>query len=402
MASFVSPLIKTTMNTFGSMTWFNIYIRTLLILAFAHTCFLSGGTIEWIMNEGATAPQRVVASGFGDALRGEGLSIETPENSIPKFKVYVIQPDGSPDRPPPILGTYSKTKDGIAFTPRFPFSDRMAYRAELDVTPKGLNVPQYITSDWKSSAPPKTPSTVVHQVYPSSDQVPENLLKFYLVFSDSMSGGNVYDHIHLYDENNQEVELPFLELGQELWDAPMKRLTLFIDPGRIKRGVKPLEDIGPSLVEGHSYKLLIDADWKDAERLPLAHLFEKKFSVLAPDRTAIDPWQWNKSIPEAGTTSPLMIRFGEPMDFALAQRLMEVRRKDGNLIPGTIALVNQETEWMFIPDEAWIPGQYNIRASTIIEDLAGNNIGKPFEVDVFDRVQRWITEEYVDLPFEIR
>lgn len=386
------------------MIRFCFFIRTLLIFGSISVLSLSGGTIEWIMKEGAPAPERVVASGFGNALQGEGLPIETSESWKSKFKVYVIQPDTGAMKttPLPMLGTYSKTRDGIAFTPRFPFSERMTYRAEFDTTPKDSAETQRLSSEWKSNAPPKSPSTVVQQVYPSSDQVPENLLKFYLVFSDSMSGGDVYDHIHLYDENNEEVELPFLELGQELWDAPMQRLTLFIDPGRIKRGVKPLEDIGPSLVEEHSYKLIIDAGWKDAKRLPLVDSFEKTFSVKAPDRTAIDPKQWKKQLPEAGTKSPLIIEFGESMDYALALRLIEVRQKNGDLVMGTITLMNKETEWVFTPDDNWNVGQYIIRASTIIEDLAGNNIGKPFEVDVFESVQRWITEDYVDLPFEIR
>lgn len=382
--------------------WF--VARALLIFICFHPNVLTlfGGTIEWIMKEGTTAPERVVASGFGDVEPGNGPRTETSGAWEPRLKVYVIQNNITLEESLPILGSYSKTKDGVVFTPRFPFSDRMAYRAEFDMTPKDVTAKRYFTSNWKSNTPPKSPSTIVSQVYPSSNRVPENLLKFYLVFSDSMSGGGVYDHIHLYDENNQEVELPFLELGQELWDAPMQRLTLFIDPGRIKRGVKPLEDIGPSLMAGHSYKLMIDADWKDADRLPLLKSFQKNFLVEESDRTAIDPYQWEKKIPRADTSSPLMIRFGESMDFALAQRLIEIRQKDGTLIRGQITLLSHETEWSFTPDEPWKTGDYIIRATTIIEDLAGNNIGKPFEVDVFNTVQRWITEEYVDLPFTIR
>ena len=34
----------------------------------------------------------------------------------------------------------------------------------------------------------------------------------------------------------EAIELPFLEIDEELWDPAMMRLTLFIDPGRIKRG----------------------------------------------------------------------------------------------------------------------------------------------------------------------
>jgi hypothetical protein len=39
---------------------------------------------------------------------------------------------------------------------------------------------------------------------------------------------------------------------------------------------------------------------------------------------------------------------------------------------------------------------------TTIEDLAGNNIGKPFEVDTFEGVERRITNQTVSVPFEIR
>ena len=65
-----------------------------------------------------------------------------------------------------------------------------------------------------------------------------------------MQRGHVYDHIHLLGEAGKPVELPFLELDEELWDPEMTRLTIFIDPGRIKRGVRPLEEIGPALEAG--------------------------------------------------------------------------------------------------------------------------------------------------------
>jgi len=34
--------------------------------------------------------------------------------------------------------------------------------------------------------------------------------------------------------------------------------------------------------------------------------------------------------------------------------------------------------------------------------LAGNNIGKPFEVDLFERVQRRLAQSTVKLPFDVR
>ncbi|GEM_PF-3083355 len=35
-----------------------------------------------------------------------------------------------------------------------------------------------------------------------------------------------------------------------------------------------------------------------------------------------------------------------------------------------------------MPDEPWNSGGYEVAVQTIIEDLAGNNIGKLFEVDL--------------------
>src|SRR5262249_32867051 len=141
-----------------------------------------------------------------------------------------------------------------------------------------------ITSVFQAPRRSETPTTRVSQVYPSSDTLPENLLKFYIHFTAPMSRGNIYDHIHLRDESGKEVELPFLEIDEELWDPTMTRLTLFIDPGRIKRGVRPLEEVGPSLEAGKSYTLVIGREWRDGVGNPLKQGFEKAFKVAPPDR----------------------------------------------------------------------------------------------------------------------
>src|SRR4029077_16843257 len=90
------------------------------------------------------------------------------------------------------------------------------------------------------------PTEVTH-VYPTATALPENQLKFYIHFSAPMGRGEAYEHVHLLDAKGRRDDLPFLELAEELWDASGKRLTLLIDPGRIKRGLKPREDLGPVL-----------------------------------------------------------------------------------------------------------------------------------------------------------
>ena len=81
---------------------------------------------------------------------------------------------------------------------------------------------------------------LARQVYPSADRLPENQLKFYLHFSAPMSQGDCYRHIKLLDARGKAVDLPFLELDQELWDPTGTRFTLFFDPWRIKRAISLL------------------------------------------------------------------------------------------------------------------------------------------------------------------
>jgi hypothetical protein len=245
-------------------------------------------------------------------------------------------------------------------------------------------------------------ATVASQIYPSADVLPENLLKFYLTFSAPMSRGRSYDHVQLLDAQGKIVELPFLELDEELWNPEMTRFTLLIDPGRIKRGVLPLEQIGPSLEKGKSYTLVVSRAWRDGNGQPLAADFRKNFRVVAADRAPIDPQNWKLETPASASREPLAIGFGESLDYALAQRVIAVVTASGAVIKGTVALTEQERLWKFRPEQPWQAGAYQLLIETTLEDLAGNNIGKPFEVDVFEGVQRRLETQTVKLPFVIR
>jgi hypothetical protein len=182
----------------------------------------------------------------------------------------------------------------------------------------------------------------------------------------------------------------------------MTRLTLFIDPGRIKRGVQPLEEIGPALEAGKGYTLEIDAAWRDSAGLPLRENFRKSFRVGPQDREPPSVATWEIKSPKAGTRDPLAVSFPEPMDQALALRVIRVANAAGRLMEGVSALFDQERRWSFTPQESWTAGQYQLQVQNTIEDLAGNNIGKAFEVDLFEGVQRRFTNQVVKLPFGVR
>jgi hypothetical protein len=74
----------------------------------------------------------------------------------------------------------------------------------------------------------------------------------------------------------------------------------------------------------------------------------------------------------------------------------------GQVIAGQATLEDHERRWKFTPDKAWPRGAYQLVIQTTLEDLAGNNIGKPFEVDLFAGVERHLKTASVQLPFEIR
>ena len=140
-----------------------------------------------------------------------------------------------------------------------------------------------------------------------------------------MSRGEAYRRIRLLDAAGKPVDDPFLELDEELWSPDGTRFTLLFDPGRIKRGLKPREEVGPVLEAGKSYYLVIDRDWLDADGKPLKAGFRKTFRVGPPDETSPDPKTWSVRPPAPETRDPLEVRFPEPLDRALLDRLIAVR-----------------------------------------------------------------------------
>jgi hypothetical protein len=181
----------------------------------------------------------------------------------------------------------------------------------------------------------------------------------------------------------------------------MTRLTLFIDPGRIKRGVKPHEDVGAVFEAGKTYTLSIAPSWRDAAGQPLQAGFSKTYRIVAADRTSPDTARWKVRAPRAGTRDPLQVEFDEPMDRALALRLIGVMAP-GRSVTGEAALGDGERLWSFVPSQPWRSGAHRLMVATTIEDLAGNNIGKAFDVDMAAGAERGLSAEKAVVPFEIK
>lgn len=297
------------------------------------------------------------------------------------FALYVAR-DGD-EATSPVFGDYAVNRDRIIFTPRFPLRPGLSYRAVFDpnmLPGKTSLARQRVEAIISLPAPPRTKPTIVEAVFPSSDVLPENQLKFYIHFSQPMRRGDSYRHIRLLDAKQKPVDAPFLELAEELWNESGTRLTLFLDPGRVKKDLKPHNEVGRALVEGRDYTLLIDADWHDAQGAPLGSEFRKSFRVTSEDARQPDPRRWKLSPPRAATRDPLVVKFDEPLDHALLQHVIRVVDAKNRLQDGHITLDRHETIWIFRPAKPWPAGRHKLLIDSTLEDLAGNSLERPFEV----------------------
>jgi hypothetical protein len=82
--------------------------------------------------------------------------------------------------------------------------------------------------------------------------------------------------------------------------------------------------------------------------------------------------------------------------------MIEVLDGRGQKVVGEIAVDRQEQRWQFTPANPWRPGVYRLRVDTALEDLAGNKVDRPFDVDVFERVEKTVRTERKMLPFTVK
>jgi len=290
---------------------------------------------------------------------------------------------------PALFGAYSIEGASLTFRPRYPLTFGVTYYAVFH-PPESAPV----QATFHGPEPVAAPQSRVIAMYPSSPVLPANQLKLYILFSAPMQGGDFWPSIHMIDQDGKSAYLPFV--GQELWNRDNTRLTLIFDPGRIKRGVKPNVDLGPVLVEGKRYMLIIDREFKDVNGRLLAEPFRHEFAAGADERRAVDTAMWKLSQPKAGTRDPLVIRFDRPLDYALLNDVFQIPG-----VSGVATIGAGETEWRFQPTQPWTAGEHQVVVDMALEDLAGNRIDRPFDVDTMTNPTERITKKSTSLSFRI-
>lgn len=313
-------------------------------------------SIVWKNEEAAaiSIPKQVLKSGSKDTDM-EFLQVRLEKNSTA------------------MLGEYEKKGDQIFFRPVVPLSPGMSYEVVYH---------NQVISTLKIPVAGSSKAPEVVGVYPTPDTLPENLLKLYFTFSSPMREGEALQHIFLLDEENDTLTNVFLDLQPELWNKERTILTIWLDPGRIKRDLVPNRQMGNPLQKSSVYTLVLSEDWKNVKGLPLQQSFNKKFIVGARDNRSPEPENWKIFTPYPESTNAVIVNFGEPLDYFLLLETVRIADSKGNIVDGGIRVIKNETGLEFLPDKPWAGGRYSIQVATHLEDLAGNNLNRVFDRDV--------------------
>lgn len=290
-----------------------------------------------------------------------------------------------------VLGEFKIDGDEIIFEPLVPFTEGLQYAILLNDSLIGeIRIP---AGDYTSPE--------VLSIYPTQDTLPENLLKVYLEFSQPMVEGGSLDHITLIQNNIDTMKGTFLDLQPELWNSESTVLTLWLDPGRIKRDLIPNKEFGAPLNPGKKYSLYINKRWHSKKGVPLQQDYQKTFVTTSRDDISPTFLKWKIIAPANGTRNPLEIDLAESLDYFLLKESTAVLASNGYVVAGTVEISSEEKILIFRPEMPWKTGSYKFSIESKLEDLAGNNLKRPFDRDTEKNIEETEKETFTR-EFEIR
>ncbi|WP_460955682.1 Ig-like domain-containing domain [Spirosoma litoris] len=292
-----------------------------------------------------------------------------------------------------IAGAISQRNEVVIFEPLIPFTRGLHYTVWLRNNQLGeLTIP--------ALAPDDKPELLA--IYPTQDSLPDNLLKIYLKFSRPMREGQSLNYVSLIKNKTDTLAGVFLDLQPELWNADRTILTLWLDPGRIKRDLQPNKRLGTPLQAGEHYQLVVSRDWPDQQGATLAKPVAKSFRTISRDGLSPTPTRWTISQPKSGGEQPLEVAFGEALDYSLLTETMHVFTPTGQLVAGSWQIGKEEKMGLFTPDVPWQTGEYRIRIEGRLEDLAGNNLNRLFDRDITRKELSKKSQSFAELRFVVR
>jgi hypothetical protein len=144
-------------------------------------------------------------------------------------------------------------------------------------------------------------------------------------------------------------------------------------------------ELGRALHAGRTYSIVVSAAWPDAQGRPLASDFRYQFKAATAEEQPVTPADWKITDPASGTRDALIVTFPWSLDRGLLQRAVGVTGADQKPMDGAIAIDEGERTWRFTPAAPWRAGEHRLVVLPILEDPAGNRVGRAFEIEMFQK-----------------
>jgi hypothetical protein len=222
----------------------------------------------------------------------------------------------------------------------------------------------------------QTSPEVPIRISPQAKVLPANTLRFYVHFPKPGEAHFDRDDLRLLDEEERVVRDSFLVLSQELWSVDGRRLTVLMEPGRIKRGLGTDPSHEPAFVVGRTYSLVLTA---------LGQAVRHTFRVGDPVLEALDESHWRVVSPTEGSLDPAVVHFDRVMDAALCAEEIGVLTPSGDVVQTQVSLAPDGTVARLIPSSPWRSGEHRLVASERLEDVCGNRLGEALDHDLSAR-----------------
>ncbi|HAP63266.1 MAG TPA: hypothetical protein DCR93_28450 [Cytophagales bacterium] len=219
----------------------------------------------------------------------------------------------------------------------------------------------------------------IMQVYPTSDTLPVNLMRFYVQFSQPMQEVGIYEHVHLYNAQGRELDSVFYKHATEFWNRDRTQVSLLVDPARVKRGLLAHNQLGRAFVEGERYTLTIDSLLLNFNDQPLASAWSVSFVAGPEDRSAPAPERWMLSAPTSGIQDSLRVAFQDKIDHISVHTRLAVGHNN-QPVRGTWNYSTDQAAY-FVPEQPWQPGTYQLLIHSALEDVAANSVHQIFDYD---------------------
>jgi hypothetical protein len=211
------------------------------------------------------------------------------------------------------------------------------------------------------------------RISPEARVLPANTLRFYIHFSRPGEAHFYREQLRLINGEGQVVPDPFLVMSQDLWSYDGSRLTVLMEPGRIKRGMGEDPSHEPAFVVGRTYSIVITA---------LGQTARQTFRVSDPILEAIDETCWRVVSPNVGSLDSAIVHFDRVMDAALCEDEIRIMTSSGEFVQTRASLLPDGTTMEFIPKHPWSAEEHRLVVSDRLEDVCGNRLGEALDHDL--------------------